>query len=615
MSLFSDEVRQRCDLDHLIVEEIDPLPDVEDCLIGDIPISEPLEFYDDIPEDGKDGCDAVDGIDGQDGVDGIDGRDGLDGIEGRDGCDAVDGIDGQDGIDGIDGRDGLDGIDGKDGCDAVDGVDGQDGIDGIDGRDGLDGINGLDGKDGCDAVDGADGIDGIDGIDGYGLDGKDAYELAVENGFDGTLQDWLDSLKGEPGEPGEPGPGGGNLGSITGTIQEPCRCPLFRSVEPDPWYAVPVVYATTVHADRPSVDAAHRFGSVKLPGKTYEPIKATYWGGEPYDDGGITAYRQRGELMEDANGNQLYLKKRVPKTSSNMLVLREDSDTSEPIEWIYTDGNAFDDSYILPPKPMEQQHGWGSAVWNNAPLWETTTETDENLAQYNYDFALCRNMDWSELLIEGDKVPFQEHTIELEIDKIDDMGQLVHNPDTSIVKEKVQFTYYEMIAPDSYLTPVEGQAKIVLKIVSPQWINGIPGSGSPDSFSIHTAVNENELQPPNAPDFETVYLKLVNRAIPDYHKTQGICNDCTMPRVRGVFIRRDVQGRGYPMLFEVPTLRVGNAIRSRTINCYYKTEYDNCSPKGIQPEMKLIRPQDWRLILDPDTCSMTCTELNDNSHA
>jgi hypothetical protein len=43
-------------------------------------------------------------------------------------------------------------------------------------------------------------------------DGKSAYELAVDNGFVGTLQQWLDSLKGEPGAPGAPG---SNAGSST----------------------------------------------------------------------------------------------------------------------------------------------------------------------------------------------------------------------------------------------------------------------------------------------------------------------------------------------------------------------------------------------------------------
>ena len=35
-----------------------------------------------------------------------------------------------------------------------------------------------------------------------GNDGKSAYEIAVDNGFRGTEQEWLISLQGEPGEPG-----------------------------------------------------------------------------------------------------------------------------------------------------------------------------------------------------------------------------------------------------------------------------------------------------------------------------------------------------------------------------------------------------------------------------
>lgn len=35
--------------------------------------------------------------------------------------------------------------------------------------------------------------------------GDSAYDVAVANGFEGTEQEWLDSLKGEPGAPGDKG--------------------------------------------------------------------------------------------------------------------------------------------------------------------------------------------------------------------------------------------------------------------------------------------------------------------------------------------------------------------------------------------------------------------------
>lgn len=64
---------------------------------------------------------------------------------------------------------------------------------------GQDGNNGIDGKDGTDGKDGQNGQDGTNGLDGK--DGKSAYEVAITNGFEGTEQEWLLSLKGDKGEP------------------------------------------------------------------------------------------------------------------------------------------------------------------------------------------------------------------------------------------------------------------------------------------------------------------------------------------------------------------------------------------------------------------------------
>ena len=38
-----------------------------------------------------------------------------------------------------------------------------------------------------------------------GKDGKSAYEIAVEHGYQGTEEQWLESLKGEKGDKGNPG--------------------------------------------------------------------------------------------------------------------------------------------------------------------------------------------------------------------------------------------------------------------------------------------------------------------------------------------------------------------------------------------------------------------------
>lgn len=72
----------------------------------------------------------------------------------------------------------------------------------------VEGLNGKDGKNGADGADGLDGKDGANGSDGQngqdGQNGKSAYELAVENGFEGSLNEWLLSLvvQGSNGEDG-----------------------------------------------------------------------------------------------------------------------------------------------------------------------------------------------------------------------------------------------------------------------------------------------------------------------------------------------------------------------------------------------------------------------------
>ena len=58
---------------------------------------------------------------------------------------------------------------------------------------------------------GQNGTNGTNGTDGQdGADGKSAYELAVENGFEGTEAEWLASLVGAAGQNGTNGTNGTN---------------------------------------------------------------------------------------------------------------------------------------------------------------------------------------------------------------------------------------------------------------------------------------------------------------------------------------------------------------------------------------------------------------------
>ena len=99
------------------------------------------------------------------------------------------------------------------------GIQGEKGEAGHDGNNGLsayelaveNGFNGalddwlssLNGSDGAIGEKGADGANGVDGENG--INGKSAFEIAKEKGFIGTELDWLASLKGEKGIDGKDG--------------------------------------------------------------------------------------------------------------------------------------------------------------------------------------------------------------------------------------------------------------------------------------------------------------------------------------------------------------------------------------------------------------------------
>jgi len=80
---------------------------------------------------------------------------------------------------------------------------------GKDGKDGADGKDGKDGKNGTNGEDGAKGAPGVKGDSGAtGNNGLSAYEIAKADGYTGTEEEWITSLKGDPGAKGDSGVAG-----------------------------------------------------------------------------------------------------------------------------------------------------------------------------------------------------------------------------------------------------------------------------------------------------------------------------------------------------------------------------------------------------------------------
>ena len=101
------------------------------------------------------------------------------------------------GAQGTESFDVMNGIDGTNGANGAQGPAGADGAQGPQGVPGVEGPQGIQGERGPVGPQGPQGEQGPSGQDG--APGKSAYEIAVEDGFTGNIQEWLESLKGDPG--------------------------------------------------------------------------------------------------------------------------------------------------------------------------------------------------------------------------------------------------------------------------------------------------------------------------------------------------------------------------------------------------------------------------------
>ncbi|MDN5541055.1 MAG: YadA-like family protein [Acinetobacter sp.] len=104
------------------------------------------------------------------------------------------------GATGAQGEQGLQGLQGEQGIQGVKGDTGAQGEQGLQGLQGEQGIQGVKGDTGAQGEQGLQGVQGETGATGY-----NAYQVAQVNGFDGSITEWLASLKGDMGNTGMTG--------------------------------------------------------------------------------------------------------------------------------------------------------------------------------------------------------------------------------------------------------------------------------------------------------------------------------------------------------------------------------------------------------------------------
>lgn len=131
------------------------------------------------------------------------------------GADGTDGEDGKQGASAFEAFKSIPGNENKTEADFILAITGEDGVDGTDGKSAYQVWQGLPGNAGKTEAEFIVAITGPKGLDGTnGTNGKDAYQVAVDQGFIGSKDQWLESLVGDTGNDGTDGVDGANGKSI-----------------------------------------------------------------------------------------------------------------------------------------------------------------------------------------------------------------------------------------------------------------------------------------------------------------------------------------------------------------------------------------------------------------
>ena len=446
-SIFSPEKTERCDLP--VVSPIPGLPDIVECNMGPIPTFSSL--FPVLPP--KDGCDGTDGQDGTDGTDGQDGRDGQDGI----GNFYVSFL-----------REPY--LQGQ----PLAAVQNPSKV-----EDGEEGSEPLliyvpYSQIRCDVPAGTPLRFYTDTNTTYKVDDFETDYVLLDIGVNcGSEPIVLPKQE------------------LECEIIEPVRCPRFydKNVSPNPMAIAPDGFFLPKDAipyDN-GFNAYMSMGLVKLMGKEYSPLPATYYGGERvlfWENGtplgmGVA---QQGMQRVDERGKPLFLMRRRLKTTDSNCTVRRGRDTSYPFKWEYVDGTEFSSgvndylggTFLHAFSNIEQDHvtypvmlyqvdphllSLGYFAHDDAdtvdlrnedyfemkpyyafssvetefsreevgvsPQWWKRT-MDPSEAQLNYDFGYCPDLEWAESLIPGEKVKCVEKLVVFDIVATDNYGNPVY---------------------------------------------------------------------------------------------------------------------------------------------------------------------------------------------
>jgi hypothetical protein len=255
-----------------------------------------------------------------------------------------------------------------------------------------------------------------------------------------------------------------------------------------------------------------------------------------------------------------------------------------------------------------------------SPQWWKLT-ADPAMAQLDYDFACCSDLEWAEVLIPGEELACHERTAIFSVPALDEYGQPLFEKlrdqhgnivmadgkpvfTTDRAAELRTFRYYEITPPMSYFTEINGQPKIELYIGAKEDVDINVNDSVEDNdatFSVSIAditrtvsfVRQEDIV---MPEYELVYVALRNRASADIVNPLAVISDLQTDRtgnltkrLRAVWYKKDKQGRQYPMLFEVDRLSYGYCVETGNTQHFLQTELDQCAPHFVREEYQIER--------------------------
>jgi hypothetical protein len=273
--------------------------------------------------------------------------------------------------------------------------------------------------------------------------------------------------------------------------------------------------------------------------------------------------------------------------------------------------------------------------WEENFQWETTTDIDN--AWLNYDIAACPTLDYSEVLVPGERVKVlrtETHRYYRRIEEPEESDSYILSPASCLL------TIVE--PPDTYTVEFEGTALVnefgiwhkermltdnradVVKTTIDEDYNIGEGDTPYDYWGFDTV----NLHPNGLASWSFIKvaafpkLKVIQDPVnedcivtthvsrPELQNNIHISNSACNTRAYALWYKTDKNGVRYPILCNVESLTSGTSIETRKVNCIvlnYQT--GECAQVYHTFKFNINREED-RLVLPTIYCAVNCTGVS-----